>query len=60
MQVQKWTKPELTAYGSVETITEQIQATKTAGSGDSIQVIVNGQSTVVGIPGGQVISVSMS
>lgn len=52
MQVQKWTKPELTAYGSVEKITEQLQATKNAGTGDSIRVTIPGQgSTVVGIPG---------
>ena len=43
MQVQKlWAKPELTVYGSVENITEQIIAGKTSGSGDSIQVTVEG------------------
>ncbi|NJN13541.1 MAG: hypothetical protein HC815_38835 [Richelia sp. RM1_1_1] len=60
MQVEKqWTKPELTVYGSVEKITEQINTTKQAGSGDSIQVTVPGQGTVtIGIPGGPVISLS--
>ncbi|NJN13542.1 MAG: hypothetical protein HC815_38840 [Richelia sp. RM1_1_1] len=55
MQVQKqWTKPELIVYGSVEKITEQINATKQVGSGDSIQVTIPGQgSTTIGIPGGQ-------
>ncbi|MGB3757358.1 MAG: hypothetical protein WBA07_13440 [Rivularia sp. (in: cyanobacteria)] len=57
MQVQKWTKPELTVYGSVEQITEQIQAGKTNGTGDSIQVVVPGQPTVtVGIPGGTTVT----
>ena len=62
MQVQKlWAKPELTVYGSVENITEQIIAGKTTGTGDSIQVVVPGQAPVtIGIPGGQVTSVSMS
>lgn len=49
MQVQKqWTKPELTVYGSVETITEQrINIGKSNGTGDSITLTINGNDVVV-------------
>jgi hypothetical protein len=36
-----WNTPQLTAYGSVEQITEQVTVNKTPGSGDSITITVN-------------------
>lgn len=47
MQAQKeWVKPELTLYGSVESITEETFS-KSAGSGDNIVFVIPGQNDIV-------------
>lgn len=46
----EWASPTLTAYGSVEHITEQNQVgsvTKSGGAGDTISVTIAGVTTVV-------------
>jgi hypothetical protein len=41
---QVWSKPQMNQYGSVERITEatNVDVTKGRGTGDSIQIVVNG------------------
>ncbi|MBE9005840.1 hypothetical protein IQ259_12465 [Fortiea sp. LEGE XX443] len=46
----EWTKPELNLYGSIENITEQTFS-KSAGTGDSINLVINGDTINIPIPG---------
>jgi hypothetical protein len=43
----QWSTPQLTNYGSVEKITEQINVQKETGTGDSITLTINGVSTTI-------------
>lgn len=47
-----WNTPTLTAYGSVEQLTEQVTVNKVPGSGDTITITVAGIGEVATVNGG--------
>lgn len=51
MTKKSWNTPTLTAYGSVEQLTEQVNVSKVPGSGDTITITVVGIGEVATVAG---------
>ncbi|MEL6578468.1 MAG: VCBS domain-containing protein [Cyanobacteria bacterium J06621_12] len=51
MTKKSWNTPTLTAYGSVEQLTEQVTVSKVPGSGDTITITVAGIGDVATVVG---------